>query len=456
MTITGPEGVAVYDEALRPQFHFTAKSGWINDPNGLVYYKGVYHLFFQHNPASTAVANMHWGHAVSDDLLHWRQVDNAIAPDEFGTVYSGSAVVDHNNSAGLQKGNEKTLVALYTAAAGRNPESVGKKFTQRMAYSNDAGKTWTKYANNPVLDYIMDENRDPKVVWHAPTGRWVMALYMTGERYALFSSPNLKKWEMIQPEIVIGGVGECPDFFAMPVEDHPGETRWVLTGANGRYLVGTFDGRTFTPQQEAAKSDWGRNFYAVQTFSDMPDGRRVQIAWMNESKFPDMPFSQQLSLPCELTLHKEGERFALRRNPIRELASLRKNTTTKTNIPLDGAANPLADVFAELLDIEVEIELGTAKRIIFDLRGAAVTYDVEKSELFCVQRTADLGPIDGRIHLRLIRDRTSLEVFANAGRRVLTNSALPDPNHTTLSLKAEDGSATVVKLAVSELKSVWR
>ena len=180
--------VALYHEQYRPQFHFTAAKGWLNDPNGLVFYQGEYHLFFQHNPKGIKWGNMTWGHAVSANLLHWTQRDHAIFPDKLGTIFSGSAVVDWNNTAGFQTGDEKVIVCIYTSAGNTSPESKDQPFTQSIAYSNDRGRTWTKYDNNPVLKNVIGANRDPKVLWHAPSKQWIMALYIDKSDYALFAS----------------------------------------------------------------------------------------------------------------------------------------------------------------------------------------------------------------------------------------------------------------------------
>ena len=205
---------------------------WTNDPNGLVFYKGEYHLFFQHNPNGIDWGNMTWGHAVSPDLVHWKQLANAIEPDRLGTIFSGSAVVDWDNTAGFQKGDEKTIVAIYTAAGGTSDQSKGQPFTQCIAYSNDRGRTWTKYDKNPVLKHIVGGNRDPKVVWHAPTRRWIMALFLDGNEFAFFSSPDLKTWTQLQ-RMTIPNCAECPDFFEMPVDGKPELKKWVWTAANG-------------------------------------------------------------------------------------------------------------------------------------------------------------------------------------------------------------------------------
>jgi sucrose-6-phosphate hydrolase SacC (GH32 family) len=271
---------ASYHETYRPQFHFTAPAGWLNDPNGLVYHAGEYHLFFQHNPFGVNWGNMTWGHAVSGDLVHWRALPNAIEPDRMGTIFSGSAVVDNGNTAGFQTGREPALVAIYTAAGGSSPESDGQPFTQCIASSNDRGLTWSKYERNPVLPHIVGENRDPKVIWYAPGRFWVMALFLDGESFALFTSPDLKHWTRTQTLAITGS--ECPDFFPLSVEGEPDEERWVFMAANGHYIVGTFDGARFVPETDACVLDFGANYYAMQTYSDIPaqDGRRIQIAWM--------------------------------------------------------------------------------------------------------------------------------------------------------------------------------
>ena len=335
---TGP----LYQETYRPQFHFTAKTGWLNDPNGLVYYDGEYHLFFQHNPFGLTSGHLTWGHAVSRDLTHWTQIENAITPDEHGPIWSGSAAVDWNNTTGLAQGAETTLVAIYTAAGDTSPESKGQPFTQRLIYSVNRGRTWTKYAGNPVLNQLRGGNRDPKIVWHGPTKRWIMALYLDREDYGLFASPDLKTWTQFQT-LTVPGASECPDFFAMPVAGETNVRRWVFTGANGHYIVGEFDGAKFTPEAGPFPADYGTNYYAVQTFSDIPakDGRRIQIAWMNGGAYPQMPFNQQMSTPCELTLHRTPEGLRLSRWPAREIAALHGRPQTWRNLTLKPGANPL-------------------------------------------------------------------------------------------------------------------
>lgn len=444
-----PAGENLYNETYRPQFHFTARKNWLNDPNGLVYYQGEYHLFFQHNPQGIDWGNMTWGHAVSPDLLHWEQLDNALTPDRLGTIFSGSAVVDWDNTSGLQTGSEKVIVCIYTSA--------GKPFTQSIAFSNDRGRIWKKYDHNPVLQHIASDNRDPKVIWHEPTKQWIMALYLDGQAYALFASPDLREWTKLSDVPSPGGM-ECPDLFELPVEDNPKETRWVFWAGNGNYLLGRFDGKTFTKESGPHVSEWGENFYAAQTYSDIPkqDGRRIQIGWMRGGKYPRMPFNQQMSFPCELTLRKLPEGLRLCRNPVREIEKLRAKEHQWRNLSLKPGENPLKEIAAELLDIRAEIELGDATAVVLKLHGEAVRYDAKKKVIQCRGKKADLEPVGGQIRLQVLVDRASLEVFGNTGQRCLSFCIPFDPKQTGLELSAEGGTARVAALEAYELRSTWR
>lgn len=447
----------LYGEVYRPQFHFTSRENWLNDPNGLVYYRGEYHLFFQHNPSGINWGNMTWGHAVSTDLLRWKQLPNAIEPDARGTIFSGSAVVDWENTAGFARGDEKTLVAIYTAAGGTSPESQGQPFTQCIAYSNDRGRTWTKYAGNPVLGHIVKENRDPKVVWHAPTRKWIMVLYKDGDVFAFFSSPDLKTWTHLH-DLTVPGCAECPDFFEMPVDNDRTRTKWVFTAANGHYLVGSFDGLRFTPESGPHRSDYGKNFYAVQTFSDIPasDGRRIQIAWMRGGVYPEMPFNQQMSFPCELQLRTFPEGLRLTRRPVRGLKRLRSNEHNWANETLAPGRNPLAGLTGDLFEIRAEIEPRDAEEVGFRIRGEAVAYRAKERKITCLGAEAPLEPAEGRITLQILVDRTSIEVFGNDGRVSMTSCFLPPENRRDLELYAVGSDAGLVSLKVRELGSTWR
>ncbi|MBR4416545.1 MAG: glycoside hydrolase family 32 protein, partial [Victivallales bacterium] len=262
-----------YGESLRPLIHFTPYRGWNNDPNGLVFYNGEYHMFFQHNPYGINWGNMHWGHAVSKDLFQWTELPDALSPDPLGPMFSGSAVVDTNNTSGFGEKGIAPLILIYTAA--------GNPAVQCIAYSLD-GRIFTKYSDNPVLPNQTGGNRDPKVIWHEPTRSWIMALYVTRPNNThtveLWGSKNLKNWT--KRSVVQGGTNgshflyECPELFEIPL-DGTNETRWIVYGANGEYAVGQFDGTTFTPETSPLPGHRGRNLYASQTFNNEPLGRRI-------------------------------------------------------------------------------------------------------------------------------------------------------------------------------------
>ncbi len=446
----------LYNETYRPQLHFTAQKNWLNDPNGLLYYTGEYHLFFQHNPTGINWGNMTWGHAVSLDLVHWEQLPNAIEPDKLGTIFSGSAVVDWENTAGFQKGDEKALVTIYTAAGDTSPESKGQKFTQCIAYSTDRGRTWTKYEKNPVLPHILGGNRDPKVVWHAPTRKWIMTLYKDGNTYGFFSSPDLKTWTHLH-DIAVPGCGECPDFFEMPVDGDPKKTKWVWTAANGHYLIGTFDGTKFTPETGPHQADWGANFYAVQTYSDIPpqDGRRIQIAWMRDGRYPGMPFNQQMSFPCELKLRTFPEGIRMCRLPVKEIEKLHTKRHQWRDWVLKPGENLLAGLSGELFDIRTEVKLGDTSEFGFRCRGEAIVYAANKKKLSCLGRSAELEPVSNRIKLQILLDRTSIEVFGNDGKVSMTSCFLPRSKDRPLEIFAAGGSVRILSLDIYELRSAW-
>jgi sucrose-6-phosphate hydrolase SacC (GH32 family) len=438
----------VYHERYRPQFHFTPMKNWTNDPNGLVFYKGEYHLFFQHNPTGINWGNMTWGHAVSPDLVHWKQLDNAIEPDRLGTIFSGSAVVDWDNTAGFQTGDEKVIVCIYTSA--------GNPFTQSIAYSNDCGRTWKKYEKNPVLKHIIGGNRDPKVFWHAPTKKWAMALYLDGDRYALFTSPNLKEWTKLS-DVAPSGGSECPDIFELAVDGNSKNTKWVFWAGNGNYLIGVFDGTTFTKEAGPFRFEHGNNYYAAQSYSDIPkeDGRRIQIAWMAGGKYPRMPFNQQMSFPSVLTLRTFPEGIRMCRQPVKEIENIHGKQHTWNNLTLKAGDNPLKDISGDLFDIRAEFEPGEAVEVSFTIRGTPVVYDVKKKLVIFLGKTANLEPVDGKVKLQILVDRSSIEVIGNDGKMSMSSCFLPPSDNKKLALGAKGGTAQVKSLEVWELKSAW-
>jgi fructan beta-fructosidase len=445
-SIKGAENL--YREPLRPQFHFSSRRGWNNDPNGLVFYKGEYHLFYQHNPYGWDWGNMHWGHAVSPDLVHWQELPIALYPDRHGTMFSGSAVVDWNNTAGFQTGKEKPMVCIFTAA--------GNPFTQGLAYSNDRGRNWIKHAENPVLGHIVAENRDPKVFWYAPDKTWVMALFLDKDTYALFRSSDLKKWERLS-DVPFPGTSECPEFFEILLDGKRRNTRWVFYGGNGRYLVGRFDGRKFTPESGPHALNHGNCFYASQTYNDIPprDGRRILIPW-GQVAMPGMPFNQMMGLPVELTLHATEEGFQLRGRPVKELESLRGARHRLRPQAFDPGQNPLDGVKGELLEIVADLAPGGAREIGFNLRGVPVVYDATKHEISCNDRKAMLKQIDGRIRLHLFVDRTSVDIFGNEGRLYMPMGMIVSGEKTSVELYAKGGTARIHSLTTYELKSAWQ
>jgi sucrose-6-phosphate hydrolase SacC (GH32 family) len=450
-------GEKLYQETWRPQFHFTPKIGWMNDPNGMLFYKGEYHLFYQCDPdrPNNPCGIKLWGHAVSPDMLHWTQLPTAIEPDALGSIWSGSGVVDWNNTSGFQTGTEKPLVCIYTTAGGEAPGSEGKPFTQSIAYSNDRGRTWTKYAKNPVLQHAAGGNRDPKVLWHGPSKQWIMALYLDQSDYGLFASPNLKQRRRLAT-VQMPGSGECPDFFPLPVDGNPNEQKWVFWAASNQYRLGRFDGKTFTPECEPLQSHWGKNRYAAQTFSDIParDGRRIQIAWMSGGNYPNMPFNQQLSFPVTLALRTFPEGVRLCSWPVKEIDRLHDKHHHWTGT-LKPGQNPLANVRGELFDVRLAIEPASASEIGLNVRGVPIQYDVKQQTLSCMGNTAAVKTTGGRLALQVLVDRTSIEIFAAEGRVNMAYCFLPPADNKKLAVYAKGGDADVRSLDVWELKSTW-
>jgi fructan beta-fructosidase len=437
----------LYRERYRPQFHFSSRRGWNNDPNGLVHYDGEYHLFYQHNPYGWKWGNMHWGHAVARDLVHWRELGDALYPDPLGPMFSGSAVVDEGNTAGFQTGDEKVLVCIYTAA--------GDPAVQCIAYSNDRGRTWTKYEGNPVLPHIIGGNRDPKVIWYEPERKWLMALFLDGNDYALFSSPDLKRWERMS-DVTVPGTGECPEFFEIALDGKADDMRWVFYGGNGQYLIGRFDGTTFTQESGPHRLNFGNCFYASQTFNGIPlaDGRRIQIAW-GTMEMPGMPFNQMMDFPVELTLRTTAEGPRLLAVPVREIEALHTKRHAWKHLTLKEGENPLADLRGELFDIRAEFEVGEVAQFGFYVRGIPVTYSAMHRTLSCPPCSAPLEPQDGKIKLQLLVDRTSIEIYGNDGHLYMPVGVIPSDQLKSLDVFTRGGQTKVTSLEVYELKSAW-
>jgi len=454
----------LFAETYRPQFHFTAESGWLNDANGLLHYKGAWHLFHQHKPPGSPVVV--WGHAVSDDLLHWRHQPTAIPSDGMDSNASGSGLVDWDNASGLKRGDDPPIMLFFT----RMPRTgSGPKATQCLAFSTDGGRTFEKFAGNPLLRTTDSKDRDPKVFFHKPTRAWFMVLSLSRNNtdrehatYGLFRSRDLKSWELLQ-EIGPGAwYWECPDMFELPVDNDPSRTKWLLLKGSGDYIVGAFDGERFRAETEPIRTQWGGSFYGAQTFNDAPGGRRVHIGWMNSgakedkpNAYPGMPFNQQMSFPRELTLRSTPAGPRLLRQPIAEIERLYAKTHRWENQPLRPGENPLAGIGHDLLDIELELELREAKQVELKLRGATITYDVAKSKLYVFGRPLELAPVEGKLILRVLLDRTSIELFANRGEVTHSNIFFPDPSNRAVALNTTGGPAHIQRLEVRELRSIW-
>lgn len=416
-----------YSDIRRPKAHFTVREGWTNDPNGLVEYispatgERSYHMFFQHNPCSYQWGNMHWGHATSTDLIHWTQHEIALFPDEMGAMFSGSAVVDRENRSGFKNDSGEDPILLFYTAAG-NP------FTQCLAYSTDGGKSFVKYEHNPIIPHIADSNRDPKVIYCEELGKYLLALYLTEDVYAIFASDDFKHWDEIQ-RLSLPFDNECPDLYPLTVAE-TGERRWILSGAHHRYFVGEFKGGRFVPTVESrsfveqgcrcdrpgedifianSKSYlYGSISYASQSYSDISDGRRINVAW-NQINPQNRLFCCQMSLPMEHTLHLSGGNYYLCANPVIEVESLCEAADSIT-------VTQTAEYFlgADAYDITLN-----AADESFILSFAGLTLEIDAPHNMIRANGQLLSPVklipDTGIHLRLLLDMHSLELFSGKG-----------------------------------------
>ena len=460
--IKGAENL--YKEKYRPQFHFTTRRGWINDPNGLVYYKGEYHMYYQHNPVALPWGNMTWGHAVSKDLVRWKELPKVLFPNPKGTCFSGAAFIDRKNQLGRKTGDEDVLVMFY----------LRTRIGLCLAYSNDCGRTLTDYEGNPVLTHPGARIDTPRPFFHEPTGRWIAPTYDHFEdekgkklrAVGFYSSKDLKEWKFesrVEQKKWGDELCGCADFFQLPVDGDPKNTKWVLVLIDGSYIVGTFDGRKFytLSGRPAVTADRVRslvicgNFYATQTWYNAPQDRRVQITWMRGGRYPGMSFNQQFTVPVVLTLHSTDEGPRMRMNPVKELETLRANTHEWTDLTLKAGENPLAGITGDLFDVEVEFQPAADTETLFDLRGEKVVYDARNQRLSCGNVRTPLKPRKGFIQLRILLDRTSIEVFANGGRVYIPRCIVPKDDNRSLSASCGRGQVKVRFLRVHELKSAW-
>lgn len=447
-----------YDEPYRPQFHFSPLQHWTNDPNGLIYFEGEYHLFFQYNPFAEVWGHMSWGHAVSRDLVRWQELPVAL-PEENGVmIFTGSTVADRRNTSGFCMRGKPCLVAIYT---GHTPATKTHPAlqTQNLAFSNDRGRTWTKYKGNPVLNLNMSDFRDPNVFWSDQSKRWIMAVSVPNDhKIRFYGSSDLKIWQPLSdfgPAGATSGQWECPDLFELPLDGKPGETRWVLKvglnpgglqgGSGEQYFVGRFDGTRFlndNPQALTLWSDYGKDCYCALTFNGLPRGAPpVMMGWMNNweyaAKVPTSPWRGQMTVPRKLALKAYPEGVRLVQQPIVQVSSKKSSKVIDTfevhaTIPL-GSAN----------EVGCKLKIG-------DTAYVLIGYDRRKQELF-VDRThagsfpartaAPLPLAEGALDLELLVDRSSVEAFAQQGRAAITNLMFPPAGARTVEFYTNGGKA---------------
>lgn len=472
-------------EKFRPVYHHTPAYGWMNDPNGMFYKDGVYHLYFQWNPYGSVWANMHWGHSTSTDLMHWKFEGCAIVPDAWGAIFSGSCVVDHNNTAGFGKG---AVVAFYTSA---KATPWGDVQSQSMAYSLDNGKTFTKYEGNPILTSSERDFRDPKVFWYAPGKHWVMMLAV-GQHMEIYSSVNLKEWkkesEFGAMQGAHGGVWECPDLVEIPVEGTR-EKKWVLIcnlnpggpfgGSAAQYFVGSFDGKKFVNESPTQTKwmDWGKDNYATVTWNNAPDGRCIALGWMSNWQYannvPTRQYRSANTLARDLTLYREGQELYLKSTPSVEVKKARGK---KVSIPSFKVSekHEMVNLFEEkqgAYEVEIVIQNAGASKIAFCLlndKGEKVSmyYDLNRKQ-FVMDRsesgTVDFSKdfpavtvapanVDKELTLRLFVDWSSIEAFGEDGKFVMTNLVFPSQPYVKMCFEADKNGYAVKSLNVYKLQ----
>lgn len=506
-----------YTEQHRPQFHFTPPEKWMNDPNGMVFYEGEYHLFYQYYPDGTVWGPMHWGHAISTDLLHWEHLPIALYPDSLGYIFSGSAVVDWNNTSGFGVDGQPPLISIFTYHDMEGERQKTETFqSQAIAYSNDKGRTWTKYEGNPVISNPgIRDFRDPKVIWDEDSAQWVM-VFAAGDHVMLYGSQNMKDWTFLsdfgREWGSHGGVWECPDLFPMTIED-TGEEKWVLLlsinpgGPNGgsatQYFVGDFDGKAFTLDPSFAEAlgpinqgeseepekaiwlDYGRDNYAGVTWSDIPkaDGRRIFIGWMSNWDYarevPTEKWRSAMTLPRTLSLENTAQGPRLFQAVISEFEGLtkeikafsfdqlsgeevltesKKPATSQWRIQLEAT---VGDLESAALEIKLVNDLGEEYKIGLDGKTNRFYSDRTKagkisfSEKFAVgKHWADRQGQNQQLEIDLIIDRSSAELLADQGAVALTDLFFPTADFTKIMLSASS-NVTNIKGKIYEVTGVW-
>ena len=490
-----------YDQALRPQFHFTSRVGWINDPNGMVYYDGEWHLCFQHYAKGNASGPKSWGNAISKDLIHWTQSPHAINPyknvkwDKGGdhNIWSGSAIVDEHNALGKQQGTVKTLFALYTAT--HSGEDKKAAFFQAGAYSTDKGRTWTLVnGGKPIIDHLEGYDpgqRDPYMVYIPETKSYRMIMEIGGPDRAvrIWKSTDLIRWENICD--IPNKSAECINMYSVALDGNPKNKKWVIADAGTAYDVGDFNGVKWTSlaDKDASgkrlKYEYGDCYYASQVFNQAPDHRVVQIGWLqSKGAYPfveaGMPFTQQLSVPTEVTLRTTTEGIRMFRNPVKEIAALYIKSNKFDQLTVGSANAKLAPLKPELIDMTLAFV--PAGNLTLNVRGLKIDYDAPKKEFAITNmarvnaekaaqlklpadkqkpykenptRSIPAPEVNGKITLRVLVDRASLELFVNDGQAAASFVMIPDPKNRDLSFAGGD-AVKITSLVVNELKSIWK
>ena len=445
-----PDAATYYTESERPQFHFTSRTGWLNDPNGLVYYNDTWHLMYQHNPYGVIGSLKHWGYAISTDLFHWTELPSSIVPDDLGSNHSGGAVVDFNNSAHLQTGEDKTLVAFWTSAG--HFSSPSSKFRQCISYSTDGGSSWKKYEGNPIIENIADKNRDPNVIWHEGSQKWIMSLYLDGNKYAILNSDNLIDWKL-QDELEIPAT-ECPDIFQLALDGKNDQKHWIFWGGNGQYVTGDLYGETFIIDSDPHQTHYGA-YYAAMTFQNAPDGRVVQSGWIREWPYPHTNFRMQLSIPNEITLRTSPAGYpALYTNPVKELEGLRADSREIKKVVL--SAEPyVPDFRADLIDFELEASIVAGAKLYMEVGNEKISYDRDRNTISWGATDVQLLTEGDRQKFRVLVDRASIEIFCNDGEKALFIVAALGDEDKNIQFSSEGGTVAIENLKFHKLSPAW-
>lgn len=478
-----------YDQPYRPQYHFSPREHWTNDPNGLVYFEGEYHLFFQYNPFGDEWGHMSWGHAVSPDLVHWRQLPVALPEQNGIMIFTGSTVIDERNTTGFCSGGRACVVGIYTGhtpPAGAQPALQ----TQNLAYSNDRGRTWTKYSGNPVLDLHMSDFRDPKVFWSDQARQWIMAVSMPNDhKVQLYGAADLKHWQRLSefgPAGATGGQWECPELFELPLEGANSETRWVLKvgvnpgaregGSGEQYFIGRFDGTRFindNPPALTLWTDYGKDCYCALTFNDLPASHApVMLGWMDNWQYaaalPTQPWRGQMTFPRKLSLRRTAEGIRIIELPADELQLVRAPGPERI---VQGLQQTTGSTF----ELWSRMPLGSAQQVGWKLLAGAgaytlIGYDRRAHHLF-IDRThsgltgfskdfpnraeAPLSLPDNVLQIRVLVDRCSVEVFAQNGEVTMTELVFPPAGANGIEAWSDGGHAGPNTTEITDLQSIW-